>query len=153
MKNTVLLLALIGFTAFSCNNEDTNKTAKKEEIQTPRTESDLNCFSKNDRDTIVLSYRSIGDSVSGALQYHISQKDKNTGSFYGRFNGDTLFVEYVFQSEGMDSRRQMAFLKKDNTLIQGFGPTAEQGNRQYFTDKSQLRFDSGIELKKTSCSN
>ncbi len=151
MKKILSLFAFGSFIIFSCNNQETDKAATKEETQPPRTESDLTCYSKQDRDTIVLSYRSIADSVTGSLQYHIAEKDKNTGTFYGRFNGDTLFAEYVFQSEGMDSRRQLAFLKKDNSLLQGFGPVSEQGNRQFFTDKSKIRFDTGIELKKSAC--
>ena len=71
MKTIVLLLVLIGLTILSCNNEETNKDATKEENQPPKTESGLSCYSKQDRDTIVLSLHNFTDSVSGSLQYHI----------------------------------------------------------------------------------
>jgi hypothetical protein len=151
MKNSICLLALIASTVLACNNADTKKEETTKDKQTVSTESDLDCYAKEDRDTIMLSIRNFTDSVSGTLQYHLFQKDRNNGSVFGKFHGDTLFLEYVFQSEGMDSRREIAFLKKDNSLIQGFGPTAEEGNRQYFTDKSQIRYESGIELKKFAC--
>ena len=153
MNKIILLSALVCLTILSCKNEDEAKKTTKENSHSINSESGFTCYSKQDRDTIVLSFRNISDSVVGTLDYHISQKDKNTGFFYGRFSGDTLFAEFVFESEGMNSRRQMAFLKKDDNLVEGFGPIEEKGNRQYFTDKSQIRFDSGIELKKTSCTN
>lgn len=132
----------------ACNNPET-----KEKYESGLGNSGKTCYVKFDRDSIQLSLLFTGDSVSGTLRYKLFQKDENNGSIHGNFRADTLFAEYVFQSEGMQSMREIVFLRKNGSLFQGTGPVAEQGNRQYFTDYKQINFDSGIELKKSGCAN
>ncbi len=145
-KHFIILLSI--YSIISCNNPET-----KEKNDSDLSNSGTTCYAKLDRDTIQLSLLSTSDSVSGTLRYKLFQKDENNGSIHGNFRADTLFAEYVFQSEGMQSMREIVFLRKDGSLIQGIGPVAEQGNRQYFTDHKQIQFDSGIELKKSACPN
>ena len=148
-------MRLIDYIAFSvalmiisCNNSET-KSSDQSAINGPG----KTCFSKFAKDTIELSFASTGDSISGTLAYKIFEKDKTEGVIHGHFKGDTLFAEYTFQSEGMQSLREIVFLKKGDVLVQGIGPIEEKGNRQYFTDYKQIHFDSGIELKKSNCPN
>ena len=148
MKPNLFIILLFVCSLMACNNPES-----KEKNDSDQSNSGKTCYAKFDRDTIQLSLLSTGDSVSGTLRYKLFQKDENNGSIHGNFRADTLFGEYVFQSEGMQSIREIVFLRKNGSLIQGIGPVEEQGNRQYFTDYKQIRFDSGIELKKSGCPN
>lgn len=151
MKHIPAIILLLTPLIFACNNQEAAREESSTKDNTEKTSSEMVCYKAEGRDTITLSFRTLSDSVVGTLRYNLYQKDQNNGSIFGRFNGDTLYAEYVFQSEGMDSRRQVAFLKKNDLLIQGIGPVEEKGNAQYFTNRSQIRFDSGIELRKTAC--
>lgn len=148
MKPIHFIILLSVYSVLACNNPET-----KEKNESGLSNAGKTCYVKFDRDTIQLSLLSTGDSVSGTLRYKVFQKDENNGSIHGNFRADTLFAEYVFQSEGMQSIREVVFLRKNGSLVQGIGPVEEQGNRQYFTDHKQIHFDSGIELRKSDCPN
>jgi hypothetical protein len=104
------------------------------------------------RDTVMMSMQIRGKEVSGDLTYNLYEKDRNVGSIAGELIGDTVLVDYTFNSEGSKSVRQVAFLKKGDQLTEGFGDVAEQGGKMVFKDRSKLQFSSMIVLKKDSCS-
>src|SRR4051812_23104294 len=56
--------------------------------------------------------------VSGMLAYNNYQKDSSSGEFTGTFNNDILLGNYIFNSEGMQSNRQVIFKKVGNSFIQ-----------------------------------
>lgn len=103
------------------------------------------------RDTIRLKLVPSGDSLTGELVYKLAEKDQNTGTLRGQMRGDTLLAQYTFQSEGTESVREVAFLKQGNTLLEGFGPVAEQQGRLVFSDRSRLTFTSTLPLTSTDC--
>jgi len=111
-----------------------------------------NCYSKVDRDTIALMTKTLGDSVlTGLLRYKWFEKDENVGTIRGVFRGDTLFAEYNFRSEGLESTREVVFLKKGNLLIEGIGKVEVSGSHQYFVNPKEIKFNSGIELAEGDC--
>ena len=65
--------------------------------------------------------------------------------------GDTLVADYTFNSEGKLSTRQVAFLKKDGKLMEGFGEVVEKDGKIYFKSISDLKFDDAIEFTKINC--
>ncbi|MDD7886099.1 hypothetical protein [Flavivirga sp. 57AJ16] len=67
----------------------------------------------------------------------------------GKLNGDTLFGEYTFMSEGIESKREVAFLIKDHQLIEGYGELNE--DRTAFVDKNNISYTSTMPLTKTDC--
>lgn len=79
--------------------------------------------------------------VTGDLNYTIFEKDKNKGSINGEMRGDTLLADYTFMSEGMESVRQVAFLKKGNSLVEGTADVEEKNGKVVFKDLSSLKFD------------
>ena len=138
----------------SCTNKTEEKTVvTEEEMEKPETESVKECYqyaAKKDTVSITL-ITSNGNNVSGDLEYKWFEKDNNDGKISGMFKGDTLYADYTFQSEGMTSVREMVFLKKGNTLIEGFGDIEEKGDKQVFKDKKNLKFDANIVLEKAIC--
>lgn len=106
----------------------------------------------NNRDTIMMSLEQTNQVVTGELAYNFFEKDKSRGKVSGIKNGDTLLLIYNFESEGMTSEREVAFLQKGNKLIQGFGDEVEKDGSMIFKDKKQLKYDEdGVTLTKTDC--
>ena len=86
----------------------------------------------------------------GNLNYAFKEKDANTGTFSGVLKDSVLIGNYSFMSEGMVSSREVAFLVKENQLIEGFGELDETGTG--FKDKDNISFSSSMPLTKTECS-
>lgn len=89
--------------------------------------------------------------VNGKLSYNILGKDKNEGTLIGNIYGDTLIADYTFNSEGVSSIREVAFLQKDGTYIEGYGDVAEANGKVSFKDRKKLKFDVKNTLTKVDC--
>jgi len=99
-----------------------------------------------------MSLEQTNQVITGALSYNLFEKDKNRGKVSGIKNGDTLLLIYNFESEGVTSKRELAFLKKGNKLIQGFGAEVEKDGSMIFKDKKQIKYDEdGLALIETDC--
>ncbi|MBG6109522.1 hypothetical protein IWX84_000381 [Flavobacterium sp. CG_9.10] len=105
------------------------------------------------KDTISMNLIVKGNQVtSGKLSYNFYEKDKNEGTLVGEIKGDTLLADYTFMSEGVSSVRQVVFLKKGNTYVQGFGDVVDDNKGKVaFKDRKQLKFDGKTVLSKVEC--
>lgn len=103
------------------------------------------------KDSIHLVVERFPNVVTGRLTYNFSEKDGNKGTLDGKLSGDTLFADYTFMSEGKSSVREVAFLLRDSTATEGYGPIEEEGGKMVITDRSKLNFTNAIVLKLTSC--
>lgn len=105
------------------------------------------------KDTISMSLQLKGSEVtSGKLHYKFFEKDSNEGELVGSIKGDTLFATYTFISEGAGSVREVAFLKKGNTYVEGYGDINDDQNGNItFKDVRRLKFDSKTVLSKVAC--
>jgi hypothetical protein len=151
MRNKVLLSGLI-FTAFiACNKKvETPEIPMPAPPPEPARQKECYEFVKG-KDTISLSLAMNSNNANGELTYNLFEKDKNSGTFSGVFIGDTLYADYTFKSEGMNSVRETVFVKKGNQLIQGTGEMEEKDNKQFFKNAKKLKFDGGIVLVKSDC--
>lgn len=102
------------------------------------------------KDTISLTISLNRRKVAGDLSYKFFEKDSNSGIINGEMKGDTLIAEYTFQSEGRTTIRQVAFLKKGNAFIEGYGDVIDDNGKMKFKNTKQLHFD-GKPLSKTEC--
>ncbi|RAV98956.1 hypothetical protein [Pseudochryseolinea flava] len=137
MMGTILCVA--------CNSKS---LVKEEPVQAVSSAGQSCYLYLNNKDTVKMTLTFDHQSVSGELTYNIFEKDGNTGTLRGAVVGDTIYAEYSFQSEGVTSVRDVAFLKKDSTLVEGFAPMDTSGTR--FANRAELDF-SGIVLKPTKC--
>lgn len=104
------------------------------------------------QDSVFLSIQTNEDRSNGTLTYQFLEKDNNIGTVEGQLLGDTLLLlEYAFISEGRESERQIAFLLRENTLLEGYGEMEDQNGRMRFADLDKLNFGSGFVLHKTDC--
>ena len=89
--------------------------------------------------------------VSGTLNFNFFEKDRNTGTFKGVLRGDKILADYTFQSEGVTSVREIVFLLKDGTLLQGFGNLKEEGGKLVFANREELQYQKANPFIKINC--
>lgn len=105
----------------------------------------------NNKDTVSMELKIAGEEYTGKLSYSFFEKDRNSGTFSGEMKGDTLIAEYIFDSEGMRSVREVVFLKKEGKLLEGYGESIEKGGKMIFKDRSKLNFGTAVVLSGTAC--
>ncbi|TDW52403.1 hypothetical protein EV144_1011093 [Flavobacterium sp. 270] len=156
MKKVLALTMMILVVFVSCKKTEpvaptiTPSAPKEAEVVEP---AGNQCYSYSANNSMVdLSFNvNSHQEVNGTLSYNISGKDKNEGILVGNMKGDTLIAEYTFTSEGVSSVREVAFLHKDATFIEGYGDTIEANDKVTFKDKSKLKFDQKNTLVKVDC--
>lgn len=158
MKKNILLVAALNavIILFGCNDnsDKTEKnTATKNEAKEPEiAESSTSCYIlENGKDTVSLKMIIDKDQVSGILLYHYFEKDRNRGYIKGKMKGDTIFANYTFMSEGIESKRDVVFLKKGDELMEGYAKINSVTGEPDFTDHSAIKFDEKFVLKKSDC--
>ncbi|MES2431596.1 MAG: hypothetical protein V4556_11705 [Bacteroidota bacterium] len=153
-----LLIVIALLVIVSCNNDPkktsetiiTADTAKEGEmkIMIPGTV----CYATTgSKDSVFLKVEAFPNVVTGNLSYKIFEKDSNKGTIDGVMRGDTLIADYTFNSEGMSSIRQVAFLIKNNTATEGYGEVEEKNGKMIFKDIHTLDFTKGIKLQVVPC--
>ncbi len=152
MKNTsIIALSLVIFA--SCNTEkkqeSSTKTEVKTETETTQTET---CYQyTKDSSTIKLNLVMKDDLVTGNLIYDFYQKDKNQGTIKGTLKSDTLFADYTFMSEGIESVREVVFLKTADGFVEGYGEIDDKDGKVMFKNRNTITFANDAILKETAC--
>ncbi len=150
MKLAPILVALLFATA--CTSEKSEQTdTRQEPVATDVVESSACYASVMGPDTMLLSLKTMGEEVTGSLTYNFYEKDDNQGTLRGEMRGDTLLADYTFQSEGTESIRQVAFLKRGEGFVEGYGDIEDQGGKMVFKNAASLDFNSGTSFAKVPC--
>jgi hypothetical protein len=148
VKYTIPLLTIFAMSIFSC----TNTSQKEVPGNTVIANTTAHCYSyTGNTDSVTMSIHINDNTVTGELEYHLYEKDSNTGTIQGMIKGDTLYAEYRFISEGVSSVREVAFLKKEDKWVEGFGSMEENNGSMVFKDRSSLQFNSTIVLTELPC--
>lgn len=135
-----LAIVLLPFLA-SCGNGEQKTNASL--VDSTATKE---CYIAIDgKDTAHLDLRiSDNGNINGDLVINYAEKASNTGTVAGKFNNDTLFVDYTFhQSTSKDQtyKNPLAFLKKDNKLALGVGVIETSMGRSYFAKDKPINFE------------
>ncbi|MEO5905915.1 MAG: hypothetical protein ABIQ11_04280 [Saprospiraceae bacterium] len=101
-------------------------------------------------DSILMQIVIENNSAVGHLHYRFFEKDKSGGHLFGQMRGDTLLGDYKFMAEGTESEREVAFLRKGDQMIEGYGEAIDKEGRMIFKDISTLKFE-GQPMLKTDC--
>ncbi len=80
-----------------------------------------------------------GDNFTGTLHFKNFEKDSSSGVYTGTYIDGILLGDYVFQSEGMNSKMQVIFKKTPEGFIRGYGDTAPNSND--FADMNAISYD------------
>ena len=154
MKNKIVTVAIICGALFSCKNAEKSSSANEinsDALPIPPKEI-TECYQYiRSKDTVQATLVIAGVVVSGDLDYKLFGKDKNSGKINGSMRGDTLIANYTFNSEGMESVREVAFLKINKTLIEGYGASELKNGKMVFKEIKKLNFASGVVLNQIPC--
>ncbi len=160
MKHHLLIPALLIILLTSCTNQPKNvadtTTGADQTVTTQNNQQGLvtTCYmAMIGKDTMLLQVRRFDNVATGELSYLFHEKDRQTGEFDARIMGDTLIGEYIFDSEGTSSSRQIVFLLKGDTAIEGYGEVEEKNGGMVYTDIRKLEFGKGLNLNKVACPN
>lgn len=153
-----LVVAALLITMVSCSNNNirentpaTDSTDNTDSLVAASAQTAPSCYQYiNDKDTVSLSISGEAITVTGLLSYSYYQKDKSSGDIQGNMYGDTLIADYTFQSEGTTSVREIAFLKKDSTFVEGYGDVEEKEGKMIFKNRNTIKF-TGKPLKRADC--
>ena len=155
MKYSILVCLATCCLMSGCNSTESveQKTEAASSSPTISARPGKDCYRGNSgRDTITLTINHNGEKITGDLDYHFFEKDSNHGTIDGWMKGDTLIADYTFNSEGTQSVRQVAFLRDNEGLSEGYANTTDKGGKMMFSDLNELKFGSGFILKKIECS-
>ena len=154
MKKSLLLLAALACIA-ACTSEKSEQTDTAQEsvaTEVLETAESSDCYTAIlGQDSLSLRVERMSDDVTGDLSYNFYEKDDNSGTFQGRMHGDTLLADYTFPSEGTESVRQVAFLKKGDGFVEGYGDVEDQGGKIVFKNTAMLDCGSGTAFTKVPC--
>lgn len=103
------------------------------------------------RDTATMYLNIIGNEVTGQLVYNFFEKDDNNGSLKGELRDNHIYADYIFQSEGRTSTREVAFKIQDTLLLEGRGPAEERDGKSIFLHSAKLQFDATHPFRKVDC--
>ena len=149
MKNIIFFGLLL---MISCKKEMTLEDIKIEKPVNPFSEI---CYQGvQGKDTISMTLITKGKQLQyGKLAYDFFEKDQNEGTLVGTFRGDTLVGKYSFRSEGIDSVREVVFLKDGKNYLVGHGAMiADPSGKLLFKDIRTVQFDTSFLLLEVPCS-
>jgi len=134
-----LMIAAIPF-AYACNQKAPE--VKKDPI------SHQTCYAASfEKDSAAMIVQTLeSGKVAGSLLVKYAEHPENNGKINGVFKGDTLFVDYRFNTGGDSSKaftNPLAFLKKDGKLIMGVAQIETTLGRSYFVKGKPINFDAG----------
>ena len=152
----IALVTLILVTIVACKNNTKTENESVTKEEKPIKESieksilDIGCYKYNSNgNTIKMEITKANGSVTGDLNIAYAEKGANQGTFIGKLNGNKLIGTYTFNSEGKKSSREIAFLIKENQLIEGYGELNENGTK--FKDLNAIKYTSTMPLTKVDC--
>lgn len=154
----IFFLLLTTTALISCKNKTNESEHNDESINEEKTiveEGKTNlleqgCYVYNENgNSVKIEITDVSDSIKGNLKIAYAEKDANEGTFAGTLQEDKLIGTYTFNSEGTKSKREIAFLIKENKLIEGYGEMIDNGTK--FKDISTISYTSTMPLTKSDC--
>lgn len=153
IKKFLVLLLAVSFSG--CTTDTKSEAEINESVESVIRDEDksllqLGCYTfKNDRNLVNFEITDLSNGVTGKLVYEYDAKDRNEGTFAGEAEGDKLYGNYTFMSEGVTSTREIAFKINGDRLIEGYGDLTDDGTK--FQDKNNIEYSSTMPLTKTDC--
>ncbi len=144
-KHFTYLIAFALPFVFGCTQGGNKEN--KESMTLTAQDTVMQCYVATfDGDTAILNVK-INDSleVEGDLMMKYAQKAHNKGIVRGKFQGDTLFVDYTFKTGENTTQysNPLAFLKTGKDLKMGVGQIETAYGRSYFVIGKPINYEQG----------
>ncbi len=104
------------------------------------------------KDTYALKLNMIDTLVKGTAVFKNFEKDSSHGTVEGTVNGDIIRLWYHFQSEGMNSVRELYFKKEGDKLVSGISDEATRADTAYVADAKAVVYNGPVYMKE-DCGN
>lgn len=131
MNKTTLLLILISFSLYCCQQREGNGKTYYRAV--------------NGKDTALLSIRVYEDRFYGEYEMIYGKSGKDSGSVRGQMVGDTLKGEYKYISfGGVKSISPIQFLRKGNRLQLGKGIKATYMGIPFYIKEVPMNYETGF---------
>ncbi|WP_235528547.1 hypothetical protein [Pedobacter sp. Leaf194] len=141
-KFAYLVFAIVPF-VYACSSSD-------KKTETTKADSVINqtCYaSAFEKDSAAMIVKTMASGkVTGSLLIKYGDKPQNNGGLDGKFHGDTLLVDYRFNTGGDTTKaftNPLAFLKKDGKLIMGVAQIETTLGRSYFVKGKPINYEAG----------
>lgn len=155
-----ILLGSLSFFLMNCNKkvENTSPTVTTDSI-TDTTATVIDTLGAKSfcyvgvtgKDSVFVSIDDNLGTVTGKMRYKNNEKDSSKGELTGFKSGDTLKLTYEFQSEGTTSKRDIFFIQKNQTLMEGIGNQKDENGQMKYADESKVAYKDGQKLESADC--
>ena len=162
MKKIFFLFGIV--TLFSCNQDEekntTEVTDSTSSVKTndspppsnPSARLEPGCYRMIiSRDTAEMKISVEGNKVEGDLLYNPFEKDGSFGKFKGEIKDSVIYGGYRFESEGMVSYREVAYMIVPDGLVEGFGDIDMKNDSAWFKYPQTLKFERNHPFVKVAC--
>lgn len=99
------------------------------------------------KDTYALKLNIIDTSIKGTAVFKNFEKDSNHGTVEGTVDGDIIRLWYNFQSEGMNSVRELYLKKEGDKLVSGTSSEATRADTAYVPDAKTVVYNGPVYMK------
>lgn len=146
MKRSKIYLALVLVPfVFACNQ---NNKIEANSINKTDSLTNQTCYASSfEKDSAAMIVKTFSSGkVKGSLLIKYGSKPENNGLIEGKFKGDTLYVNYRFNTGGDTTNvftNPLAFLNKDGKLIMGVGQIETTLGRSYFVKGKPINYEAG----------
>lgn len=140
-KLLYLVFAVVPF-AFACNQSEKKVEKAKDSVM------NQTCYAATfEKDSAAMIVKTMASGkITGSLLIKYGEKPQNNGKIDGKFTGDTLFVDYRFNTGGDTTKaftNPLAFLKKDGKLIMGVAQIETTMGKSYFVKGKPINYEAG----------
>ncbi|MBB4805519.1 hypothetical protein HNP38_000791 [Chryseobacterium defluvii] len=155
----LILLGLFSVILMNCNKKTETVPAKTETDTTAATEAIIDtlgpksfCYmSVTGKDTVFASIDDNLGTITGKISYKNNEKDSSKGDVTGFKSGDTLKLTYEFEAEGTKSKRDIFFIQKGKTLIEGIGAQKDDNGQMKYANENKINYKDGYTLETADC--
>lgn len=155
----LILLSTVSVFLMNCNKKAETAAPKIEADSTATTEKVVDTLGPKSfcymgvtgKDSVFASIDDNLGTITGKMSYKNFEKDSNKGDISGYKSGDTLKLTYEFESEGKKSSRDIFFIQKNNSLIEGIGAHTEENGQVKYTSEKNISYKDGQKLETADC--
>lgn len=158
MRNLILISSLSIF-LINCNKKTETLVTAPQNDSTETTETVVDTLGTKSycymgitgKDTIFAAIDDNLGTITGKISYKNNEKDSSKGDITGFKSGDTLKLTYEFESEGSKSKRDIFFIQKDNTLIEGIGEQKDDNGQMKYINENKITYEDEQKLESADC--
>lgn len=155
-----IFLGSLSLLLMNCNKKiEANKTVADSDSITDTTTTAIDTLGSKSfcylgvtgKDSVFVTIDDNLGTVTGKMRYKNTEKDSSKGDLAGFKSGDTLKLTYEFASEGTTSKRDIFFIQKGTTLLEGMGNQKNENGGRKYADEKKVSYKDGQKFETADC--